>query len=713
MLTEDTISAKGVMVKKDEIHDWLLKSIRLTGKSLADTQLGEAWARLGFASAGLLYIWLHAGSSSQYGHVLLASSAAYFLYTGLTIFTIQRHPPSAFYTIAAPIFDILVVSCAMLVDGGQSSAIYLIYLIIIFSNAFRYGKAMMLYTQILSLIGLLAMTAFTSMIDLPLLLWQATTLLLLPAYVYLIRQRVAKSINTGNETERSSFHLFDKLPVPVFIFDRDATGSPCILYTNSAADDLFGHEHAILIGKPVDTLTLPEDRAEMIRFCLDVLLMDAPSEQSTASQVYIRGRDSAGTVLKLTCIATRMQWQNRWIGTSCILDITLRETLQQQLISAHKQGYMSTLVGGIVHDFRNVLNNMMGYAELLHMDAADAESRQQLEEIIAAGDRGSDLITHLLKLSKKQDAKIPGGKTSGEMLARPLENMIGLSRLQTPPHIQLVFDIEKSLPDVAISVIEIELMLLSLINNAVQAMASAGKIHIRISNDHQHRLATADQGALSIRVSDNGHGIAEENLDNILKPFWTSRSDTGGFGLGLAMVQRIIKRHHGSISIDSVANQQTTFSLHIPPLCTEAAPAKVTPTGGHNVTCQPAITPCHVVLLVDDIPDILKIHEAMLSRMGHCVDTAENGLQALALFKKQAKAYDLIITDYRMPGMDGLELIEHIRALDSNISIMVITAYGEDGSLQRACRHGATLLTKPVTMEKLTDGIAAAMRTNA
>jgi len=113
---------------------------------------------------------------------------------------------------------------------------------------------------------------------------------------------------------------------------------------------------------------------------------------------------------------------------------------------------------------------------------------------------------------------------------------------------------------------------------------------------------------------------------------------------------------------------------------------------------------------VDDAPDILKIHKAMLSRMGHSVDTAENGQQALALLNTHGQTYDLLITDYRMPVMDGLELIEQIRMLNIDMPILMVTAYGEDRNLQRAGQYGAMLISKPVTIARLSQAIGAAMQ---
>jgi len=702
-------------MKLNAINGWLLKQTRLSGKSLTDTQIGQARARLAFAAAGLIYIWLHGEFFTVYGTYFLSVSVLYFLYNAISILRIRNNPVSTIRTVISPVFDIIVVCFGILVDGGQGSGIYFLFLVIIFGNGLRFGNAFMLYTQALSLIGLLTTTAIiyattTMHIDPALLTWQVAALLVIPFYVYFIGLAAEKAIIAKTEAEQVSFSLLDKGPAPVFTFELDKQNRLSILYSNLATCELFAQKHTMLVGEAVDTLILPEDRDEMSRFCTDILATNELVDNNTNSHIYIRGQDSQGNILKLTCTAIRMHWQNRWIGICFMMDITQRENLQEKLESVHRQGFMSTMVAGIVHDFRNVLNNMIGYAELLHMGSNDDETREQLTAIIAAGDRGSELITHLLKMSKRQEQDIVSTITRGASLSAPLENIIGLSRLQLPSHVQLTCSIGNPLPDVDISIIEIEQITLNLLNNAMQALEKGGQIHVEIRPDQTHRMATAAQPSLCICVTDNGPGINSDNLDNIFKPFWTSRTDKGGSGLGLAMVQRIVKRHHGVITVESTANQATAFSIHIPPAAPAIAHTQVQqPVPGDEYKQDPGTLPALHCLLVDDAPDILKIHSAMLERIGHTVETAENGQLALELFDNHADRFDMIITDYRMPVMDGLQLIEQLRGQNKQIPILMITAYGEDRNLQQASQYGAILMNKPVTIDKLLNGIARTM----
>jgi len=697
----------------------MLKSAHLSGKSLAATQIAQVYARLGFASAGLLYMQFHVANFPVYETGLMVVATIYFVINLISIPMIRRTPLSVFRCLVFPVLDIGVVSYAMMIDGGQSSNIFFLYLLIILGNGLRFGNPMLLYTQILSLIGLFTMIAYTyvayqAVIDQSLLFWHFGMLLAIPLYVYLIGQQVEKAVKGQMEAEKTSYNLLDKGPLPAFTFEMDRKNTPRIVYVNSAIKETFQRTGPDIIGESADILTLPEDRQEMITFCRATLSHHHDKQPNETETLYIRSRDISGNILKLLCTAICMRWHNRWIGVCFILDISEREAMQEELEAVHRQGYMSTLVAGIVHDFRNVLTNMIGNAEVLQMSTQDKASTQQLNAIIAAGERGSELITHLLELSKNPEKDIISGYTEGPLIIKRLENIMGLARLQMPPHIQLDCQLDKPLHDVAISMIEIEQILINLINNAAQAINKSGQIHVHIFNSPEHRLSSPGHPCICIQVTDNGSGIPNEDMDNVFEAFWTSKSGRGGTGLGLTTVQRIIKRNHGNIEVESVPNQKTRFIIHLPPYIPDGNNTLVKESNratSLEEQKQPgAPSNCHV-LLVDDVPDILKIHQSMLARLKHTSVMAENGKEALKAFLHENNHFDLVITDFCMPKMDGLELIEHIRQLGSNIPIVMITAYAEDNQLQRADHYNATIINKPVNMEKFQQAMARAMAT--
>jgi signal transduction histidine kinase len=712
----------GDMSQQFIVEHWLLKHARMSGESLTNTQITQAYARLGFASAGLLYLMLHAPDFAAYKIPFLVAGSLYYLVNLISIPMIRRTPLSAFRCLFFPIFDIAIVSFCMLIDGGHSSGLFFLLLLVIIGNGLRFGNTFLLYTQAMCIIGLSAIIFYMhfylqAAIDYSLLSWQIVSLLAIPFYVFLIGKRAEEAVQGRIEAEESAYNLLNKGPLPVFTFELDNEEQPRILYANRAIYEIFQIRAADLVGECTDMLVLPEDSPEMISFCRETFRSNQENQENrkdetnTAQNMYIRSRDISGKTLKLQCTAICIRWHKRWMGICFMLDISARESMQEELESVHRQGYMSTLVAGIVHDFRNVLTNMIGYAEVLQMGIKDETANKQLGAIIAAGDRGSELITHLLKLSKNGETDSLPAYAEGELILRPLENIMGLARLQMPPHIKLVCQIDEPLHDVAISIVEIEQILMNLINNSMQAIHKKGHIHVRINNDPKHRLSKPGHPCMCIRVADNGSGIKSEDLDNVFKAFWTSKDDRGGTGLGLTMVQRIVKRNHGSIEIESVADKETRFTIHLPAYIADgnASVKKANKPASETTRLKPkalaAISGGHV-LLVDDVPDILKIHQAMLARLQYTSALAEHGKQALDIFQQQEQHFDLIITDFRMPVMDGLELVENIRKLDANIPILMITAFGEDRQLQRVADYHVTLINKPVSMDKFQRSIA-------
>jgi PAS domain S-box-containing protein len=710
------------MIKQYIIENWLVKPAQYDIGHIIKSQVHAAWARILFAIASMIYLFQHAVFFAEYMFPIIYFFSIYLIYNVLSIISIRSTPLSAFRTLFAPIFDTTIVCTGMMIDGGHGSGMFFILLLPIIGNSFRFGNALMIYTQVLSFIGLGSISYISMHVqiepDSTLLIWQFFGLLSIPFYVYQIREKADKAIRGQAEAEKASETLLDQGPLPVFTYELDEHGHPRILYANAAMSEIFPDNHAKLIGQQPDLLTLVEDSAEIINFCRSTLSSEQ-SDENTPQSIYMRGRDRHGNILKLLCNASCLRWREQWVGICYILDITEREKLQEQLDTMQLQGFMSTLVAGIVHDFRNVLTNMIGYAEVMQMNSSEDASKKQLAAIIDAGERGSDMVTHLLKLSKNKTSKMSDQYTKGDKLEQPLENIIGLARLQLPPQVQLHSNIHVPLHDVAISTIEIEQILLNLINNSTQSINGTGHIQINIRNVQDHPMAVDGQPALCIEVVDDGVGIAKEHQSKIFDPFWTSREEKGGSGLGLTMIQRIVKLHHGSIHVESSPHQGAHFTIHLPPYIEPE-----TTTAEQNInTSIPTIrdtdqipaadeVSCHI-LLVDDVSTVLEIHQAMLTRLRHTSKTAENGEQASELFLQNDQHFDMIITDYHMPVMDGLEFIETVRQHDANIPILMITAYGEDEKLQRAGHLGARLMNKPVTLEKLRTTIAEMQKTAA
>lgn len=675
-------------------------------------QLQQTWSRILFGTAGLLYLWVHGAFLERYETLFLSSVFIYFTYNALTLRAIKQSPLSAFRMLFGPLLDVWVVGLAMVVDSGQTSGLYLVFFIIIFGNALRFGNAMLLYSQALSIFGIISVSLITLFglhleLDGTLLFMQSVALIIVPAYVLQIKKQVNAALQAKQQAEDATFGLLDHGPLPAFTFQLNDKEIPRILYANVAMQHIYRDSTISLIGEQVDILALMEDGDEIIRACKHVFSKNGNSEPC---RFYIRGRDANDHVLQLMGQSMRLHWHGKWIGVCFLLDITQTEAARNELEHSIHNSYMNTLVAGIVHDFRNILTSIIGTAEVMSFNTEEKETQNQLKLIIDAGERGSAMISHLLSLSKTEHEHSAEAPTAAA-IHQSLASIVGLLRIQLPPHIQLHLDIQDELPPVSINITEIEQIVTNLINNSAQAIPNTGHIWVALSTSQKNSLPDSDKTALSIHVRDDGNGIPEDDIAEITKPFWTSRKEEGGTGLGLAMVQRIVRDNGGIIDIQSVIGSGTDIHIYLPMKTEEshkqegAAPSDSTLNQIVDPDIELIARPA-TILLVDDSPSVLLVHTAQLEKMGHTILTAADGVLGLKEFELHSDSIEMIITDFKMPKLDGVELSMAIRERNPDIPILIITAYGEVEKLQKINGLDIHILNKPATYKKLSHTIA-------
>ncbi len=612
-----------------------------------------------------------------------------------------------------PLLDVWVVSLGMMVDGGQTSGLYLIFFVIIFGNAVRFGNSMLLYCQALSIIGIISVSLTTLFglklnLDGTLLTMQCIALIAVPAYVLQIKRQATLAIKEKREAEEATFGLLEYGPLPAFTFHLDKEGMPQILHANLAMQNVHRETPSSLIGKQVDVLALMEDGEEIVRACQQVF---SKEEDHDPCRFYIRGRNDNDKILQLLGQSMRLHWRGKWVGVCFLLDISQSEAVRNELKQSIHDSYMNTLVAGIVHDFRNILTSIIGTAEVMGFSVKDKAIQDQLKLIMDAGERGSAMTAHLLELSKGKH-KEGLGLLTPDMIRQSLSSIIGLMRIHLPPHIQLHLDVDKELPSVAVSITEIEQIVTNLISNSAQAIPKTGHIRVRIYTAVQESQTNDNDPSFCIQVQDNGNGIPEDAVEDVTKPFWTSRRDKGGTGLGLAMVQRIVRNNQGRIEIDSHLGEGTDIRIFLPQVgrrvvqqnAAVAEPVS-TPTPPREPLKSLEPNPA-MVLLVDDNPEVLAVHQAQLERMGHSVLTAIDGYTGLQIYTKHADQIEMVVTDYKMPGMDGMDFSEKLREQDPELPILIITAYGDIEKLQKTKELGIQILNKPATFKKLSHTIA-------
>ncbi len=522
-------------------------------------------------------------------------------------------------------------------------------------------------------------------------------------------------------TQTGALELLDLSPLAIFTYEKK-DNDIYIRFANRACHTMFAEGKKSLIGKPIHKLATLEDEEEMLSTCLETL----ENKSSENKTFFIRSRSHDDTTLKLMCVTSAIKWLNERIGICFVFDVSSTEDKYAKMNANVQEGYMGTLVAGIVHDFRNVLTSIIGTAEALQFTTQEKKIQDQLEVIIGAGERGSKTITHLLKLSTTDTKKETLAYTDIKVA---LQNITALLHIQLPSKTKLKTDFPSDLPKIKISTNHLEQILMNLVNNAAQAIEKEGVISITARKAAKKKIPFHKGEVLCISVADNGCGIAEEHIALVTENFWSLRKGKGGTGLGLAMVKRVVQNNGGKLEITSKLGEGTRINIYFPAECSQehakkeaaaiSAPSQpLDKKKAQQAKASQAATasehdfkPC-TILLVDDQPEVLEVHKLLLKAMGHKVLTATHGTEAIETFKANKDKIQMLITDFKMPGMDGIDLAEALRKESATLTMLMVTAFGETEKLQVSKKLDMDIILKPSNFKKFSQAIAKIQEKN-
>jgi PAS domain S-box-containing protein len=360
-----------------------------------------------------------------------------------------------------------------------------------------------------------------------------------------------------------------------------------------------------------------------------------------------------------------------------------RRILEGQLRQSQKMEAIGTFATGMVHEFNNALRAILANVELARMDIASGHSVQaSIEEIDRAGRRARDFVQRILAFARPQ-APQRRRLTPCEVV----QEAVRLMRATVPPQIQLVVEIGPDTPEVLADATQIHQLLVNLFTNACQAMAGrSGKIVVRLSENTLSAAATRGMPGIQpgrfahLSVSDSGIGIDPAIRDRIFDPFFSTKRASEGTGLGLAVVNGIVQAHEGFIDVESRPGEGTTFHVYLPaaqetPERHAAGEARVRAHGrGRRV------------LFLDDNQELVTALVQTLSRQGYCVSGHTTQEAALDAVRAEPQAYDVFVSDYKMPRMSGLDVTRELSRIRPDLPVIIISGYVDD-ELQRMARE--------------------------
>jgi two-component system NtrC family sensor kinase len=521
------------------------------------------------------------------------------------------------------------------------------------------------------------------------------------------RETTARALEESEERYRS---LFDRAAFGIY----RSTPEGRFVEANPALIRMLGYEsldELRALDLATDVYRYPEDRAA---------LFDAVEHDAPEPWVEVEWKRKDGTFIQLRISARIVRDDSgRILHCDAIAENITERRRKEELLRRHERlAALGTTLAGVAHELNNPLAAIKGFAQLLLRNPEAVDQRNALETIHHETDRATRIVRDLLVFARRQESQERQVVDLNQIVSYILTTRRYAMETRG---IACRVDVAPEPACVLADAVQLEQVVLNLVLNAEQALAAECDAPASESTarrrDARMRVVIATTGEqVSLMVEDNGPGIAEDDLDRIWDPFWTTKAEGEGTGLGLSVVHAIVTGHGGTVEAEGAPERGLRVTVRLPNA--EAAAAALVqdlvqragPRGdadGADDGADPdaertARTPLDI-LLVDDEPSILGFLREFLESRGHAVLVATDGEQALRL--AELARFDVVICDLRMPGLGGDEVIQRMRRLDGFSRTRFIVSTGDTASARAARRIAAlrpdAVLLKPYDVEAL------------
>jgi len=392
----------------------------------------------------------------------------------------------------------------------------------------------------------------------------------------------------------------------------------------------------------------------------------------------------------------------RIVGTQT--DISVQKTAEiekekifNQLRQSQKMEAIGQLTGGIAHDFNNILAGIIGFTELgIKRSSKDEKIVGYFYHVSKLAARARDLIRQMLIYSRGGDP-IPKVIHPDVVITESLH----LLKPIIANELKVNFKPEDFKSLIKIDPVQLQQVVMNLAINARDAMeGKVGLLDITLHESEKTSFLCSSCGThvdddfVMLSIKDNASGMKPETVKKIFEPFFTTKAPGKGTGMGLSMVHGIVHRHGGHLVVESVENEGTTFKIYFPKAVEEIETKVLTQVKNIKSEVRSRI------LVVDDEEFMRNFVTDFLSDAGHECFEAENGKMALEMIEKDVQGFDLVITDYTMPEMTGIELIEKLRLNYPNI-LIILSSGNIDVALEKDYKHLKidAVLVKPYDLD--------------
>jgi PAS domain S-box-containing protein/prepilin-type N-terminal cleavage/methylation domain-containing protein len=526
------------------------------------------------------------------------------------------------------------------------------------------------------------------------------------------RQHAEQALRASEAKYRS---LFENLEQGVFLKDGDL----CFVAANRPFCEAVGQSEQALLGKNDRDLYSETLARQHQEDDLTVLTTGQRLErEETVNQAggWGEGANTPSRIVR-TIRTPVLDDSGAVVGVLGICwDVTEQRILEEQLRQAQKMEAVGQLAGGIAHDFNNLLTAILGNLSLIlgripHGDPA----RSMVATAERASLRAADLTRQLLGFSRRTTLE----PQPLDLRAAAYE-VIGLLQRTIDPRIELVIRFKPDLWTIHADPGQINQVLMNLALNACDAMPEGGELSLeadnvvigpggrqvslsRIEEAGQH-LHAREGEFVRLRIGDTGHGMSPEVRSRIFEPFFSTKEQGKGTGLGLAMAFGIVQQHKGWMECSTEVGVGTRFEIYLP------RSQHGHPAAGVMVRRPPLPKGKETILVIDDEDTIRELTRNVLGQMGYRVLLASDGQEGVELFEQHRQAIDLVILDLRMPRLSGRDTFHQLRKLDPQVRVLVSSGYAADTTPFDEKDRKLGFLPKPYRAEELLRAIREALR---
>lgn len=476
---------------------------------------------------------------------------------------------------------------------------------------------------------------------------------------------------------------------------------------NPAANRLFGYADGELIGHSVNML-MPRALAKLHDGFMAHHL-ETGEKRIIGTGRDVEGLRQDGTVFPLHLSVGRAQVDGQAMFIGILHDLTERHAAQEAVARSQRLDAVGQLTGGIAHDFNNLLTVIIGNLELLQMRGADERQTGLIDDALASAEMGADLTSRLLVFARK------GNLTPMRADLRDLcRETLTILKRTIGARYTIRTEFAEQISPVMIDPVQLQSALINLALNARDAMPDGGEFlisvsDVRIDDDYMAQETDIEPGDyVRLFISDDGEGMTQDAQRRAFEPFFTTKADSGGTGLGLAMVYGFVRQSGGHITLYSELGHGTSFGLYFPVL--ETVGTQTSTISSRSASVLPSGRG-QVVLVVEDNPRVRKLSIERIRDLGYQTLEASNGDDAYTLLRSGTHV-DILFSDLVMPGaLNGYDLTAQVQKEFPDVKILLTSGYASDVISNKMGATGEfKILHKPYRQSELAERLHAVLQ---